>query len=580
MDIAANAGQPKRKPGRPRKQEVTGPPQWRNPPTTKRKSSASEPPDYIYPLPPSLIGGVADRPPGIALYIRASSDKQMLSPDAQIRATSSHIKLLGMPMIPQQYTGPAEYGLLKSSVESRPGVFIDHGASAFKMPFHQRAAGARLLQCLIPGDVVMVLRMDRLCRSMADYCSLVKLFVAGGIRLVLCSPSIDLGTANGRMAARNLVNLAEWESDRKGERIREALAQKKLRINTALEPSRVAPGGKIIPLPSEYRPQSAPELLVDNQPGRIILYNRCSHRDSADSGLGLAAQLDISRLYSATLIQANPRLQMYDTLYDIGVSAYKNDLRARPSGRLLDKLLQRGDHVVFAMLDRGFRNLRDMINTIPDWRARGVEIHFAADRLCMSDPSGELLAITMAQFAQMESQLTADRTREAKAILAANGQFGGGEAPSFWKVVRFLNYTKLVLDRTRLVEWRLLRLYLASGMKRVDAMERIEQLLATRACRPVIPCSGVGPGCKLYWQMPESTPRDSKGRIWRRWTNDVWKHAVKNYDEALAQWRIAAEKRRRDRAVDGTTPAEARTLVSREFIGELNRERKQLTSLG
>lgn len=500
---------------------------------------------------PKPMPVIVDREPGVALYIRVSTGLQKFSPDAQIKATAPHIRLLGMPMMPYQYTGPQDISSLTNKMD-KPGIFIDNGVSAFKTQFHARAAASRLLQVLIPGDVVVVLRMDRLCRSVADYCAVSKMFSDRGVRLIICSPMmIDLGTPNGRMLARSLANLAEWESERKGERMRQALAQKKLRELSGTVDHERQPKQKYTTLPSDYRPRSAPELLITHKPGRIFLYIRCSHRDSADSGLGIAAQLDISRAYADFLMETNPLLSIYDTVFDIGVSAFSLNLRNRPGGRQIDKLLLPGDHVIFAMLDRGFRSVRDMVNTIPEWRERGVEIHFAADRLCMSDPAGEWMATTIVQFAQLESQLTSDRTKEVKALLADRGRYAGGPPPPFWKVATYLGFKRLVLDRRKLAEWTLIRHYVNSGMTMKNALNRIESLLAKRENRPEIPISGVPKGCKLHWAFDDSVPRDSRGTIFRKWTPDVVKHAAPAYDDAMAQWRAAAAKRMEYRYSDG-----------------------------
>lgn len=501
------------------------------------------------------------RQPGIAVYLRESSGNQFISPISQWRSCLRHIEILGMPMIPDMWNGPDNHkNPLKKYDEPIPGVFYDFGESAFRTQFSKRAAGMRLLAAIQPGDVVMVWRMDRLCRSVADFCEISSEFTRRQVRLVICSPCIDMGTANGRMLARHLANLAEWESDRKGERIRDALAAKR-KIISQKPTQLITENLRKISLPSGYRPVLEPQTIIKNKPGRIMIYLRCSHRDSEASGLGMYAQLDIARSYAQMLIDANPLLTAMEPYCDSVVSSYMKDLRCRPAGRNLDRDLMPGDHVVFSTLDRGFRSVRDMVNTIPDWKERGVEIHFAADRMCMSDPGGVLLATAIAQFAELESQLTSERTKESKAIKRIAGEYAGGAVPSFWKLIKFGEYQKLVLDRSLLAEFRLIRLYLGQGMSLQNSLERIENLIALRERRPAIPQCGLYPRAAAIENLPQDYPRDKKGCVWPKWHRHRYRKSRPSYEAALKAWRNAAAMRREDRDETPQKPASSKEIA-------------------
>ncbi len=110
-------------------------------------------------------------------------------------------------------------------------------------------------------------------------------------------------------------------------------------------------------------------------------------------------------------------------------SAYRFELIARKAGRELQAALEAGDVVIFAKLDRGFRNARDFMNTTFFWKQRGVSYHFMDLGLDSNSPMGELMLGVLALFAQWESARKSERTREALAIRRANGKVSSGKIP-------------------------------------------------------------------------------------------------------------------------------------------------------
>ena len=72
----------------------------------------------------------------------------------------------------------------------------------------------RMLDCLTPGDVVTVTRIDRLARSTFDLFAIVKRIVdAGGQFRSLAEPWADTGTSTGRLMIAVLGGLADVERD-------------------------------------------------------------------------------------------------------------------------------------------------------------------------------------------------------------------------------------------------------------------------------------------------------------------------------------------------------------------------------
>lgn len=103
------------------------------------------------------------------------------------------------------------------------GFFCDPGISG-KIPLGSRGAGLRMLNELQRGDVVILARLDRGFRMLKDFAEQLDRWTADGVRLVLCSFSIDTGTPAGRMFVQILSIFAEFERAIIAERVAESLA--------------------------------------------------------------------------------------------------------------------------------------------------------------------------------------------------------------------------------------------------------------------------------------------------------------------------------------------------------------------
>jgi site-specific DNA recombinase len=67
-------------------------------------------------------------------------------------------------------------------------------------------------------DVLLVLKLDRLTRSVADLAPLVKSLERGGCQLVSLGESLDTTTAAGRLMLNLLVSVSQWEREAIAER--------------------------------------------------------------------------------------------------------------------------------------------------------------------------------------------------------------------------------------------------------------------------------------------------------------------------------------------------------------------------
>jgi site-specific DNA recombinase len=157
--------------------------------------------------------GIAIRKLRCAVYTRVSSDagleQEFNSLDNQREAAEAHIRS-------QQFEG---WQLIKTAYD-------DAGFSGGSM---ERPG----LQCLLGDvragliDVIVVYKVDRLTRSLADFAKLVELFDAHGVSFVSVTQSFNTTTSMGRLTLNVLLSFAQFEREVTGERIRDKIAASK-----------------------------------------------------------------------------------------------------------------------------------------------------------------------------------------------------------------------------------------------------------------------------------------------------------------------------------------------------------------
>ncbi len=150
-----------------------------------------------------------------------------------------------------------------------------------------------------------------------------------------------------------------------------------------------------------------------------IGYARCSTVEQAESGLGLDAQALRIKAY-CTL----KGLRLSEIITDAGVSGGK-PLASREGGRRLLDALTNGSAVVMLKLDRGFRNAGDCLTTVEKWQHKGISLHvvdLGGNAIDTQSAAGRFMLVILAGAAEMERNLTRERTRSAMAVKRSNGQ--------------------------------------------------------------------------------------------------------------------------------------------------------------
>jgi site-specific DNA recombinase len=105
-------------------------------------------------------------------------------------------------------------------------VIVDGWESAKNL---NRPGLQRLLTLVSGGKVnaVIIAKLDRLTRSVKDFCSLLELFEKRGVALVSVAESLDTASAGGRLVITIMAAVSQWDREAIGERTRDALRHKR-----------------------------------------------------------------------------------------------------------------------------------------------------------------------------------------------------------------------------------------------------------------------------------------------------------------------------------------------------------------
>jgi DNA invertase Pin-like site-specific DNA recombinase len=76
-------------------------------------------------------------------------------------------------------------------------------------------------------DIIVVYKVDRLTRSLADFAKLVELFDAYGVSFISVTQAFNTTTSMGRLTLNMLLSFAQFEREVTGERIRDKVAASK-----------------------------------------------------------------------------------------------------------------------------------------------------------------------------------------------------------------------------------------------------------------------------------------------------------------------------------------------------------------
>lgn len=151
---------------------------------------------------------------------------------------------------------------------------------------------------------------------------------------------------------------------------------------------------------------------------RVASYLRVSTEDQADSGLGIAAQR--TRCYAMSEVKGWPKPTVYA---DEGISGTKDEAKRPALHRLLEEARSGNlDAVIILSLDRLGRKTRLVLDLVEEFATYNVALISCKESLDTSTPQGQFVLTMFAALAQLERDITVQRTTDA---LTERGKIDG-----------------------------------------------------------------------------------------------------------------------------------------------------------
>ena len=124
-----------------------------------------------------------------------------------------------------------------------------------------------------------------------------------------------------------------------------------------------------------------------------------------------------------------------NSFVEAGISG-STDFQKRPQGQRLFDGLVRGDTIVFAKLDRAFRNVQNAFSTLQQLKDLGINVHFIdLGGEVTGNGIGSVIFGVMSVFANFEKDRIASRIREVKQMQKSQGKFVGGRRAFGYNIV-------------------------------------------------------------------------------------------------------------------------------------------------
>jgi predicted site-specific integrase-resolvase len=153
------------------------------------------------------VNGPINKPSRCAIYTRKSTEHNLdlafNSLDAQREACEAYIKSQtpeGWRLVPDRY----DDGAFSGASLDRPAV------QKLLADIHARQI-----------DTVVVYKVDRLTRSLADFAKLIELFDSHAVSFVSVTQSFNTSSSMGRLTLNVLLSFAQFERELIGERVRD-----------------------------------------------------------------------------------------------------------------------------------------------------------------------------------------------------------------------------------------------------------------------------------------------------------------------------------------------------------------------
>src|SRR4030081_321820 len=259
-----------------------------------------------------------------AIYTRVSTDhgldQEFNSLDAQYEAASSYIKS-------QAHAG---WALIRSRYDD--GGYS--GGSTDRPDLQKLLDDVRARKI----DVIVVYKVDRLTRSLADFAKLVELFDAQGVSFVSVTQQFNTTTSMGRLTLNVLLSFAQFEREVTSERIRDKIAASKRKGLWV--------GG---PLPLGYEMKDGKVAVVADEAERVrLIYRRYVElgavnalvRDLKDRNIRTKTRLRVTgATHGGILFGRGSLFYLLRNRFYIGEVKYKDEILPGEQPLIMDRAL-------------------------------------------------------------------------------------------------------------------------------------------------------------------------------------------------------------------------------------------------
>lgn len=110
------------------------------------------------------------------------------------------------------------------AITSRFSDVVEHVEHASGKNLSGRPVFTTLIESLADGDTLVVAKLDRFARSVADAVETARLLMGKGVRLVVLDLDMDFSTPIGKLVFSVLASVAEFERDMISQRTKDGLA--------------------------------------------------------------------------------------------------------------------------------------------------------------------------------------------------------------------------------------------------------------------------------------------------------------------------------------------------------------------
>jgi DNA invertase Pin-like site-specific DNA recombinase len=111
-----------------------------------------------------------------------------------------------------------------------------------------------------------------------------------------------------------------------------------------------------------------------------------------------------------------------EKIFDDKLSGSRSD---RPGLTQALEFLRDGDTLVVWKLDRLGRSVKHLVDLVGELREQGIQFRSLTDSIDTATPSGRFFFHVMASLAEMERELTVERTKAGLEVARSLGRFGG-----------------------------------------------------------------------------------------------------------------------------------------------------------